>query len=63
VAVFASEEDALFPARAVSPRARDIFPNLALIEPLEACRHVPSMAVLGRVSERILAFLADSEET
>jgi pimeloyl-ACP methyl ester carboxylesterase len=62
-AVFASEEDALFPARAVLPRAREIFPNLALVEPLEGCRHVPSMAALGRVNERVLAFLADSEET
>ena len=58
VAVFASEEDALFPARAVFPRAREIFPNLALAQTLEGCRHVPSMAVLGRVNERILAFLA-----
>jgi pimeloyl-ACP methyl ester carboxylesterase len=63
VGVFASEEDALFPARAVLPRAREIFPNLALVEPLEGCRHVPSMAVLGRVNERILAFLAGSDET
>jgi pimeloyl-ACP methyl ester carboxylesterase len=63
VGVFASEEDALFPARAVLPRAREIFPNLALVEPLEGCRHVPSMAVLGRVNESILAFLAGSDET
>ena len=63
VAVSASEEDALFPARAVLPRAQEIFPNLALVEPLEGCRHVPSMAVLGRVNERILAFLAGSDET
>ena len=62
VAVFASEEDALFPARAVLPRAREIFANLALTEPLEGCRHVPSMAVLGRVNERILAFLAGPDE-
>ena len=58
VAVFASEHDALFPARAVLPRARGIFHDLALAEVLEGCRHVPSMAVLGRVNERILAFLA-----
>jgi pimeloyl-ACP methyl ester carboxylesterase len=63
VAVFASEEDALFPARAVVPRAREIFPNLALAELLEGCRHVPSKAALGRVNERILAFLADPDET
>jgi pimeloyl-ACP methyl ester carboxylesterase len=62
VAVFASEEDALFPARAVLPRAREIFPNLALAQTLEGCRHVPSVAVLGRVNERILAFLAGPEE-
>ena len=63
VAVFAAEEDALFPARAVLPRAKEIFPNLALVELLEGCRHVPSMAVLGRVNERILAFLAGPVET
>ena len=63
VAVFASEEDALFPARAVLPRAREIFPNLALAQTLEGCRHVPSKAVLGRVNERVLAFLAGPDET
>jgi pimeloyl-ACP methyl ester carboxylesterase len=63
VAVFASEEDALFPARAVLPRAKEIFPNLALAEFLEGCRHVPSKAALGWVNERILAFLAGPVET
>jgi pimeloyl-ACP methyl ester carboxylesterase len=63
VAVFASEEDALFPARAVLPRASGIFPNLALAEFLEGCRHVPSKAALGRVNKRVLAFLAGSDET
>src|SRR5215204_6691626 len=63
VAVFASEHDALFPARAVLPRAREIFHDLALAEVLEGCRHVPSMAVLWRVNERILAFLEGPDET
>jgi len=63
VAVFAAEEDALFPARAVLPRAKEIFPNLALAESLRGCRHVPSKAVLGRVNERVLAFLASPDET
>jgi len=63
VAVFACEEDALFPARAVLPRAKEIFPNLALGESLRGCRHVPSKAVLGRVNERVLAFLASPDET
>ena len=63
VAVFASEEDAFFPARAVLPRAREIFPNLVLAEFLEGCRHIPSKAALGQMSERILAFLADPDET
>lgn len=58
VAVFASEDDAFFPARAVLPRAREIFPHLALAEILEGCRHVPSKVALERVNERILAFLA-----
>jgi pimeloyl-ACP methyl ester carboxylesterase len=63
VAVFAAEEDALFPARAVLPRARQIFPNLALAELLEGCRHVPSKAALDRVNERVLTFLAGTNET
>ncbi len=63
VAVFASEHDALFPAQVVLPRAREIFPNLALAEVLEGCRHVPSMAALRRVNERILAFLAGPSQT
>jgi hypothetical protein len=63
VAVFASEEDAFFPAGAVLPRAREIFPKLALAESLEGCRHIPSKAGLGRVNERVLAFLAGPEET
>src|SRR5215216_2214282 len=63
VAVFASEEDALFPARAVLPRAREIFHDLALAEVLEGCRHVPSKAALDRVNARVLAFLAGLDET
>jgi pimeloyl-ACP methyl ester carboxylesterase len=63
VAVFASEEDVFFPAAAVLPRAREIFPNLALAESLEGCRHVPSKAGLGRVNERVLAFLAGPDGT
>jgi pimeloyl-ACP methyl ester carboxylesterase len=63
VAVFASEEDVFFPAGAIVPRAREIFPNLALAESLEGCRHIPSKAGLGRVNERVLAFLAGSDET
>ena len=49
-----------FPARAVLPRAQEIFPDLALAESLEGCRHVPSKAALERVNERLLAFLAGS---
>jgi pimeloyl-ACP methyl ester carboxylesterase len=60
VAVFASEEDAFFPAGAVLPRARGIFPKLAVAESLEGCRHIPSKAALERVNEGVLAFLAGS---
>ena len=63
VAVFASEEDAFFPASAVLTRAREIFPNLALAETLEGCRHIPSKTGLRRVNEQILAFLAGAGET
>ena len=61
--MFASEEDAFFPARAVLPRAREIFPSLAVAELLEGCRHVPSKAALRRVNERVLAFLAEPDGT
>jgi hypothetical protein len=63
VAVFASEEDAFFPARVVLPRAREVFPNLVLAESLEGCCHIPSKASLGRMSESVLAFLASPDET
>jgi pimeloyl-ACP methyl ester carboxylesterase len=63
VAVFAAEKDALFPAGAVLPRAKEIFPNPALAESLRGCRHVPSKAALGRVNERVLAFLASPAES
>lgn len=63
VAVFASEEDVFFPARAVLPRAGEIFPNLALAERLAGCRHIPSGAGLKRVNGRVLAFLTDSDGT
>jgi pimeloyl-ACP methyl ester carboxylesterase len=58
VAVFAAEEDLFFPARAVLPKAQEIFPDLALAESLAGCRHVPSKADLERINERILTFLA-----
>jgi pimeloyl-ACP methyl ester carboxylesterase len=61
VAVFASEEDAFFPAHAVIPRAREIFPNLAHARCLRGCRHVPSQAALGGVNDDIRAFLAGSD--
>lgn len=58
VAVFASEQDAFFPARAVLPQARELFPNLVHAECLRGCRHVPSAAALGGVNDGIRAFLA-----
>lgn len=63
MAEFASEEDAFFPARAVLPRAREIFPNLAPAESLRGCRQLPSKTGLERVNERILPFLAGPEES
>lgn len=63
VAVFASEKDVFFPARAVLARAKEIFPNLAHAECLKGCRHVPSEAGFDRVNERILAFLAGTADT
>jgi pimeloyl-ACP methyl ester carboxylesterase len=61
VGVFASEDDVFFPARPVLARAKEIFPNLVRAECLEGCRHVPSRSAFGRVNERILALLANSD--
>jgi len=58
VAVFASEEDVFFPASAVLPRAREIFPNLVRAECLRDCRHVPSSSALATVNGYITLFLA-----
>ena len=63
VAVFASEEDAFFPAHAVLSRAQELFTNLAHARCLKGCRHVPSGAALGGVNDDIRAFLAGSEGT
>jgi pimeloyl-ACP methyl ester carboxylesterase len=59
VAVFASEQDAFFPARAVLPRARELFPNLVFARCLRGSRHVPSKAGLDDVNQDILTFLTD----
>ena len=61
VAVFACEQDAFFPARSVLPRAREIFSNLARVECLIGCRHVPSEAARERVNVEVGAFLAGSD--
>jgi pimeloyl-ACP methyl ester carboxylesterase len=57
VAVFASEKDVFFPAGAVLPRAREIFPRLIRAERLDGCRHIPSEAAFGRVNQSIRAVL------
>jgi pimeloyl-ACP methyl ester carboxylesterase len=61
VAVFASEDDPFFPARAVLPRARELFSNLVHAECLADCRHVPSESALGHLGEYLRAFLTDSD--
>ena len=62
VVVFASENDAFFPARSVLPRARSVFSNLAHAECLKGCRHVPSRMALERVNEHIREFLASPKQ-
>ena len=62
VAVFASEEDVFFPARAVLPRAREIFPNLVHARALRGSRHVPSKAALADVNSDIRPLLASPDE-
>jgi len=61
VALFASENDVFFPAGAVLPRARELFPNLVHVECLAGCRHVPSRSAFGHLGEYLRAFLADSD--
>jgi hypothetical protein len=57
VAVFASEDDVFFPARAVLPRARQLFPNLVHARCLWGCRHVPARTALDGVNDYLRAFL------
>ncbi len=61
VAVFASEEDVFFPARAVLARARALFPNIVQARCLKGSRHVPSKADLGDVNDDIHTLLADPD--
>ncbi|HEY6711539.1 MAG TPA: alpha/beta fold hydrolase [Rubrobacter sp.] len=58
VAVFASQDDVFFPARAVLPRARQLFSNLVHARCLWGCRHVPARAALDGVNHYLRAFLA-----
>jgi pimeloyl-ACP methyl ester carboxylesterase len=60
IAVFASEDDPFFPASAVLPRARELFPNLVRAECLAGCRHVPSESAFGHLGEYLRAFFSDS---
>lgn len=57
VAVFASEDDVFFPARAVLPRARQLFLNLVHARCLWGCRHVPARTALESVNDYLSAFL------
>jgi hypothetical protein len=50
--VFASEEDVFFPARAVLPWVREIFPNLVHARCLKGASHVPSKADASRRNRR-----------
>ena len=61
VALFASEDDVFFPARAVLPRARELFPNLVHAECLAGCRHVPSRSAFGHLGEYLRAFVANPD--
>ena len=61
VALFASRDDVFFPARAVLPRARELFPNLVHAECLAGCRHVPSESAFGHLGEYLRAFLANPD--
>lgn len=51
--IFAAGEDVFFPGEAVAARARKIVPNLAGVEVLEGCRHVPSRLAFAHVNAKI----------
>jgi pimeloyl-ACP methyl ester carboxylesterase len=57
VAEFAFEDDVFFPARAVLPRARQLFPNLVHARCLWGCRHVPAPTALDGVNDYLRVFL------
>jgi len=59
--VVAAEDDILFPARDVIPRAEETIPGRVETEVLEGCRHVPDRASLERVRSRIHDFLLEEQ--
>jgi pimeloyl-ACP methyl ester carboxylesterase len=60
VLVIAAENDAMFPGEAVTKRAREIFPNLRLVECLPGGTHYSSKSDLEYVNQRIGDFLEAS---
>ena len=55
--VIAAEEDAMFPGRAVTERAREIFANLAVVECLKGATHLSTQSDMDHVNQRIGEFL------
>ena len=55
--VIAAEKDAMFPGKAVTKRAKEIFPNLTVAECLKGGTHYSSTQDLAYVNKRIDEFL------
>ena len=59
--VIAAEKDAMFPGEAVTKRAKEIFPNLKVVECLKGATHYSSKPDLEYVNKRMAEFLEATE--
>ncbi len=55
--VIAAEKDLMFPGGAVTERAREIIPNLAVVECLKGATHLSTQSDMDHVNQRIGEFL------
>ena len=55
--IIAAEKDAMFPGEAVTERAKEIIPNLAVVECLKGATHLSAQSDMNYVNQRIGEFL------
>jgi len=58
--VLAGENDIIFPADKILPRAKEVIPNLIAAENLQRSRHFPSREILHYINDRIRMFLTEN---